>query len=165
MTDDEFIASFEDCSLAGFHHADHVRMAFLYLHRYQALEALQRFSDALIRYAASNGKPELYNETITWAFVFLIRDRMARAGRQQSWAEFAAGNRDLLTWKDNILKQYYRSDTLSSDLARNTFLFPDVTPVRAESRPSGRSPGARPQAALHEDGIEPAPEFEADILQ
>jgi hypothetical protein len=158
MTDDEFIAGFEDCSLAGFHHADHVRMAFLYLSRHQALEALQRFSAALIRFAASNGKPELYNETITWAFVFLIRDRMARAGRPQTWIEFAAGNTDLLTWKDNILKRYYRGETLSSDLAKNTFLFPDMIPL-------GRSPGARPEAALHEDGIEPAPEFEADVLK
>ena len=127
MTDDEFISSFEDCSLAAFHHADHVRMAFLYLCRYPALEALQRFSASLVRFAASTGKPELYNETITWAFLLLIRERMARAGNQQTWIEFAAGNRDLLTWKDNILKKYYRDETLSSGLAKNTFLFPDKT--------------------------------------
>jgi hypothetical protein len=127
MTDDEFIASFEDCSLAAFHHADHVRMAFLYLCRYPALEALQRFSASLVRFAASNGKPELYNETITWAFLLLIRERMARAGNRQTWIEFAAGNTDLLSWKDNILKKYYRDETLSSGLAKNTFLFPDKT--------------------------------------
>ena len=127
MTDDEFIANFEDCSLAAFHHADHVRMAFLYLCRYPALEALQRFSASLVTFAASRGKPELYNETITWAFLLLIRERMARAGNQQTWIEFAAGNRDLLTWKDNILKKYYTAETLSSGLAKNTFLFPDKT--------------------------------------
>jgi hypothetical protein len=127
MTDDEFIASFEDCSLAAFHHADHVRMAFLYLCRYPALEALQRFSASLGRFAASTGKPELYNETITWAFLLLIRERMARAGNRQTWIEFSAANRDLLNWKDNILKKYYRDETLSSGLAKNTFLFPDKT--------------------------------------
>jgi hypothetical protein len=127
MTDDEFIASFEDCSLAGFHHADHVRMAFLYLCRYPALEALQRFSTSLVRFATSTGKPELYNETITWAFLLLIRERMARAGNRQTWSEFAAANRDLLSWKDNILKKYYRDETLTSGLAKNTFLFPDKT--------------------------------------
>ena len=84
MTDDEFIASFEDASLANesFHHADHVRMAFLYLCRYPALEALQRFSTSLMKFAASKGKPELYHETITWAFLLLIRERMARSGSQ-----------------------------------------------------------------------------------
>jgi hypothetical protein len=127
MTDDELIASFEDCSLANesFHHEDHVRMAFLYLCRYPALEAIQRFSTSLSRFAAANGKPTLYHETITWAFLFLIRGRMAIAGGQQSWTQFAAGNRDLLSWKSNVLKQYYRAETLSSDLARSTFLLPD----------------------------------------
>jgi hypothetical protein len=128
MTDDEFVTRFEDCSLAhdSFHHSDHVRMAFLYLCRYPALEALQRFSASLARFVTANGKPGLYNETITWAFLLLIRERIARAGRQQTWAEFAACNTDLLSWRDNVLKKYYRDETLSSELAKTTFLFPDA---------------------------------------
>jgi hypothetical protein len=127
MTDDEYIASFENCSLASesFHHSNHVRMAFLYLTRYPALEALQRFSAALARFAAAHGRPQLYHETITWAFLLLIRERMARTGYERNWAEFAAGNADLLNWKDSVLKRYYRAGTLSSELARTTFLFPD----------------------------------------
>ncbi len=129
MTDDEVIASFEDCSLAAesFHHADHVRMAFLYLCRYPVLEALERFSTSLIRFATANGKPGRYNETVTWAFLLLIRERMARAGCQLTWSEFASRNADLLNWDDNVLKKYYRSETLSSDLAKSTFLLPDKT--------------------------------------
>lgn len=127
MNDDEFIARFEDGSLPGesFHHRDHVRMAFLYLCRYPALEAIQRFSAALARFAAAKGKPGLYNETVTWAFLFLVRERMARSGYGQTWEEFAAQNEDLLTWKDNILHRYYHDSTLASDLAKRTFLFPD----------------------------------------
>ena len=127
MTDDEFITRFEDCSLAveDFHHADHVRMAFLHLRRYPPLEALQRFSASLMKFAATHNNPTLYHETITWAFLLLIRERMARSGRQQTWAEFSANNKDLLAWKDNILKKYYREETLSSALARSTFLLPD----------------------------------------
>ena len=129
MTDDEVIASFEDCSLAAesFHHADHVRMAFLYLCRYPVLEALERFSTSLIRFATANGKPGRYNETVTWAFLLLIRERMAQAGCQLTWSEFASRNADLLNWDDNVLKKYYRSETLSSDLAKSTFLLPDKT--------------------------------------
>jgi hypothetical protein len=127
MSDDEFVASFENCTLANeaFHHADHVRMAYLYLCRYPAMEALQRFSTSLIRFAAAHGKPRLYHETITWAFLLLIRERMARTGYRQSWEEFAGGNADLLNWKENVLRKYYRAETLSSELARSTFLFPD----------------------------------------
>ena len=127
MTDEEFISRFEDCSLNNelFHHPDHVKLAFLYLSRYPAFEAIQRFSLSLARFARAMGRPRLYNETITWSFLFLIRERMARAGRQQTWSEFAAGNPDLLSWKDNVLKKYYREETLSSDIARSTFVFPD----------------------------------------
>jgi hypothetical protein len=125
MTDEEFVAGFEDGSLAEFHHADHVRMAFLYLCRYPTLDALQRFSGGLVRFATAKGKPQLYHETITWAFVFLIRERMARAGSQQSWTEFASCNGDLLSWQDSVLKKYYREETLASDLARRGFVFPD----------------------------------------
>src|SRR5208282_1629129 len=99
----EFIASFEDCSLESFHHADHVRVAFLYLCRYSVLEALQRFSTSLIRFATAHCKPGLYHETITWAFLLLIRERIARAGQPQTWTEFAASNGDLLSWKENVL--------------------------------------------------------------
>ena len=127
MTDDEFIACFESGRHpnGGFHHRDHVRMAFLYLLRYPPLEALQRFSASLARFATANGKPQLYNETITWAYVLLIRERLARAGRPQSWEQFAAENPDLLNWKDGVLRNYYREETLLSDLAKRVFLFPD----------------------------------------
>ena len=99
-------------------------MAFLYLKRFPALEALQRFSASLVRFAGAHGKPELYNETITWAFLLLIRERMARAGCLQTWTQFAAANADLLDWK-KALKKYYRDETIQSTLAKSTFLFPD----------------------------------------
>ena len=131
MTDDQFLATFETCAIRNqdFHHADHVRLAFLYLCRFPALEAMQRFSEALRNFAAYNGRPDRYHETITWAFLFLIRERMARSPRPKmdhlSWADFAACNPDLLNWKDNILKKYYLEETLASELARTTFLLPD----------------------------------------
>jgi hypothetical protein len=127
VTDDEFIAAFENCTLPleAFRHADHVRMAFLYLARYPPLEALQCFSASLIRFATAYGKTSLYNETITWAYVLLIRERLARAGRAQTWAEFAGANPDLLDWNESVLKKYYQDETLRSELARSTFLFPD----------------------------------------
>jgi len=127
MTDDELIARFEDGTLPAesFHHCDHVRVAFVYLCRYPALEALERFSSSVVRFAEAKGKPGLYHETITWAFLLLIRERMARSGVSRTWTQFAAGNPDLLNWEDNILRKYYRGETLSSDLARKIFLLPD----------------------------------------
>jgi len=128
MTDQELIEQFEDGTLPneGFHHREHVRTAFLYLTKYPVLEALQIFSRTLRRFAETRGKPQLYHQTITWAYIFLIQERMARAGSKQSWAEFARDNPDLLVWKDGILTRFYRSETLASDLARTVFLLPDL---------------------------------------
>lgn len=131
MTDDQLVAAFEGCTICNeeFHHQDHVRMGFLYMSRFPGLEGIRRFSDGLERLAAVSGKPSLYHETITWAFLLLIRERLARAlqrgGRLPIWEEFAADNKDLLRGKDHVLKEYYRDETLRSELARKTFLLPD----------------------------------------
>ena len=128
MTNHEIIRRFETDNLAGeFHHADHVRLAFAYLTEFPVLEALGRFSAALKRYAAARGKAELYHETITHAYFFLIRERMARTAKA-SWEEFARQSPDLLQWKPGILDRYYRESTIQSDLARSVFLFSDKTP-------------------------------------
>jgi hypothetical protein len=127
LNDAEWIEAFERCAFpaGSFHHADHVKMAFFYLQKFTPLEALGRFSSSLAGFAAANGKPGLYNETITWAFLLIIRERIARADSSQTWAEFSSANADLLCWDDNILKKYYRAETLTSELAKKIFLFPD----------------------------------------
>jgi hypothetical protein len=127
LNEAEWMEAFEKCALpsGSFHHEEHVKMAFLYLKKFEPLEALSRFSSDLTRFAKAHGKPNLYNETITWAFFLLIRERIARAHSPQTWAEFSASNPDLLRWEDNVLKKYYRPETLTSALAKNVFLFPD----------------------------------------
>lgn len=124
MSDAELIKHFEAGTLEPFHHADHVRVAFTYLCTCPLFEALERFSNGLKRFAAAKGKPQLYNETITHAYFFLIRERMARSVTAD-WNDFAGRNADLLAWKDGILTRYYQPDTLKSDLARTVFVFPD----------------------------------------
>lgn len=127
MTGEELLQQFENgtTAAASFHHADHVRLAFEYLRCYPALEALEKFSAALKRFAAAQGKAERYHETITWAYLLLIRERIARARCAQTWEEFAAQNEDLFIWKGGVLATLYRQETLDSDLARRTFLLPD----------------------------------------
>jgi hypothetical protein len=127
--DQDFIEQFETCALSGeaFHHQDHVRLAWLYLCRYSLIEALVRFSEGLKRFALAKGKANLYHETITLAYVFLIQERMKRCGLEQSWQEFADNNADLLDWKNSILNIYYSDETLRSDFARAVFVFPDKT--------------------------------------
>jgi hypothetical protein len=132
MTDSELMDRFERATLSPecFRHAVHVRVAFLYLAALPALEALQAFSRGLQRFAAAHGKPNLYHETITWAYIFLIRERMARAGTVQTWEGFARENQDLLIWKGGVLSRLYREQTLTSELARRVFVLPDQAGAR-----------------------------------
>ena len=129
MTDDELIQGFEACTLANgdFHHRDHVRLARAYLQRYPALQALTRFADGLRRFAAANGRPGLYHETITWAYFFLSLERLAAAPADESWEDFAARNADLLAWNPSVLDRYYDRETLFSDRARRLFVMPQPT--------------------------------------
>jgi len=135
VSDDELIEKFEDGSLplAEFHHEQHVRVAFLYLRKYPVLEVLARFPANLKRFAATHGKDGLYHETITWAYLFIVSERVARAGETQTWEHFRATNPDLLDCKTPLLRRYYRDETLASAFARERFLMPDDRP---EQKPS-----------------------------
>lgn len=127
MTETEFVHAFEECTLpaGSFHHADHVRLAWLYLRDKPFATALEAFCTGLRRFAADNGKPGLYHETITLAYLLLIRERRAHLAPNHTWEEFAVANGDLLDWKNSILKKYYRDATLASDFARRVFVLPD----------------------------------------
>ena len=126
FTDEELVARFSDTTLPteAFHHAQHVRVAWLYVRRHGMPGALAAFSDALRRFAVAKGAAGLYHETITWAYLLLINERQQRAP-SQDWASFAEANSDLLTWKPSALDAFYTHETLWSDLARRIFVMPD----------------------------------------
>ena len=128
MTDEELIGYFEagDEPPGGFHHAEHVRAAWWYARKHPWLAALQRFQDALRRFAAARGKPERYHETITVAFMALVCERLEGGARDLDWDAFAAQNADLLHWQPSILDRYYRPETLGSERARRIFVLPDA---------------------------------------
>lgn len=127
MTDSEFVAAFEAAELSNepFHHADHVRMAWIYLSRHSLPEAIKRFSAALQRFALAKGKHGLYHETITLAYLLLIHERMRRDTAPRSWEQFAAENPELLDSPKKFLSQYYSEQLLNSPHARRVFVFPD----------------------------------------
>jgi hypothetical protein len=132
LTDDEFVMAFENLDLGAgsFGHREHVRLAWVYLNRYPAHEALPAFANGLKKFAAHLGAADKYHETITWAYLALINERIARSkeqpdGQALSWEAFSAANRDLFEWPGGALGKYYKPSTLDSDLARHAFLMPD----------------------------------------
>jgi hypothetical protein len=126
MPAEELLREFEACRLppGAFRHRDHVRLAWLYLRQDALPAALARFSNGLRRYAAAIGKPGLYHETITVAYLTLVNERMARRRDAGDWEAFAAANSDLFA-HPAALRPYYRDKTLSSEFARAVFVLPD----------------------------------------
>jgi hypothetical protein len=125
---------FIDTSLPAseFHHEQHVQVAWLFIREHGMPAALAEFTAAIKRFADAKGATGLYHETITWAFLLIIAERQARTPAR-NWEEFAAAHPDLLVWKPSILNRYYSKEVLASDLARRTFLMPDLGGQEAEA--------------------------------
>ena len=124
LTESELRARFEDLTLRAedLSHAEHVRLAWTYLRELPLLDVLRVFPENLKRFAESIGAAQIYNETVTWAFLMLIDERMD-AARDASWAEFIEANQDLLSKR--ILERYYTPETLASEPAKRRFVLPD----------------------------------------
>ena len=129
MNDAEFLAALEACTLdpAQFRHAAHVRAAYLYLCAGDFAAASARFAAALRQFAAHHGQAGRYHETITFAFLAVIGERLTSGGAHGGWAGFAAANPDLLDTR--FLTHYYPPAVLASALARKAFILPGFSPV------------------------------------
>ena len=106
---------------AMFPHAEHVRLGYEMLGRYPFGETVNRFSRGLRLLAAKGGRPEIYHETITVAFLAVIGERRARRGHD-SWDDFRKNNDDLLDKR--CLEKWYDAEDLRSDVTRKTFCLP-----------------------------------------
>jgi hypothetical protein len=117
------LRAFEMGSLdpARFSHTEHVRFGYEMLGRHSFGQALDRFSRGLRLLVAKSGRPQVYHETITIAFLSLISERRAR-GDAQGWSEFKRTNADL--FDKRCLEKWYGAEQLTSDLARRTFCLP-----------------------------------------
>ena len=83
-SEEELIGEFEAGTLApaAFSHREHVRLAWAYLRRETLAEAIVKFCGGLKAFAAAIGKAGLYHETVSWAFMLIIQDRIARGGAE-----------------------------------------------------------------------------------
>lgn len=119
----EELHAFETGALdpAKFPHSEHLRLGYEMLARYPFGEAVLRFSRGLKLLAAKAGRPEIYHETITVAFLALINERRGR-GAAEDWSAFRRNNGDLFSKR--CLEKWYTAEQLASDLARRTFCLP-----------------------------------------
>jgi hypothetical protein len=123
MTDDRFLRAFEDTTLEPFHHRDHVRVTYLYIHAFGEAGTRERLGPAILRYAEARNGGGKYHETITQAWIGLVA-ACADAG---SFETMLAAHPELLD-KD-LLNRYYSAQRLKSAEARTRWMEPDLRPL------------------------------------
>ncbi len=129
LSDDEFLSAFESLQLkhASFNHADHVRLAWLYVSRFGAALAEDKLLLGIRRIAENVGAPGkfLYTTTVAWArLVAIAIERDSAAGTFEQWIPRHAPLLD-----KNLLDAFYSQGILLSDPARSRWVEPDRKPL------------------------------------
>jgi hypothetical protein len=130
MKDDEIIhaALVEVVSQGGFHHRDHVRLAWR-LNRELGVDAAPGAIARAIQFvAAYQGEPGKYHETLTQFWARVVGYHVERRPDLTNFEQFIAAYAQLL---DNGLPaHHWRRETLYSDAARAAWVEPDIVALR-----------------------------------
>jgi len=125
LTDDELVRVIENCTLeSDFRHADHIRLAWIYLRMMPPPEAEERMASTLRRYSAHKGKPERYHHTMTLAWMRLVASAQRATPEISALGKFIAAHPHLANQK--TLLGHYSQNVLDSDAARGGWVEPDL---------------------------------------
>jgi hypothetical protein len=128
MTDAEFITAFEACTLAAdqFKHRGHLRITWIYLHKYPLERAISSVTQGIKRYATHLGAAHIYHETMTIAWVHVLH-AAGGASSTLDFDEFIAATPQV--FDKNLLSKHYSSAVLNSEKARQEWVAPDLKPI------------------------------------
>jgi hypothetical protein len=129
LSDEAFVEQMEACCLRNedFHHADHVRLAWIYLGMLPEPEAAERMAAALRKFSAHAGRANRYHHTMTLAWVRLVAAARAAMPSASSFAELITAHPHLADQK--ALLRHYSQTCLDSPDARAGWVTPDLQPL------------------------------------
>ncbi len=129
LNDDEFLRAFETCELKHgmFYHADHVRLAWIYVRRFGAAGAEERLLAGIRKMANHAGAPRKFLFTTTVAWARLVAGTQKDSGVSETFLEWAQRHPELL--EKNLLAKYYSPGRLETPEARSGWVEPDLAPL------------------------------------
>ena len=129
MSDDAFVRAFEACQLdpGKFHHADHIRLAWLYVQRNGARAAEARLLEGIPKFAQRAGAPRKFHRTITIAWTRLVTAACRESTSCDSFDDWIKVHPELLN--KHLLSGHYSAGKLESLEARCGWLDPDLKPL------------------------------------
>lgn len=138
--DQRFLSAMESGSYPAekFKHADHLRLAWIYVRRYPPQVAAARISNIIRQFAVRVGKGEKYHETITGAWLRLVEVAHRATPELTAFDDFLSKHAWLLD--GDRLNAFYSSECLSSEHARTHMVEPDrhPLPLRSSAQPGSR---------------------------
>lgn len=120
LSDEQFMSAFSSCELppSSFRHGDHLRFAWLQLHRSPFSEAERMVRESIWRYAARHNSLHVYHETVTIAWLKLLATH-----REATFKQFITENEGRLN--PSLLHRFWSPAALNSERARQSWLPPD----------------------------------------
>jgi len=131
MDDAEFIAAFEAAAIPReeWTHRAHIRMAYCYLRALPFDEAVRRVRAGIQRLNAVNQVPEGptsgYHETLTIAWLHIVKSTMVERGTGATFEDFAAQQPHLLC--KTLPRVFYSARGMPPE-SKHVFVAPDLTP-------------------------------------
>ena len=110
-----------------FDHEAHMFVAWSYLQRFDLLASIDRYRSVLRRLTQKLGVPDKYHETITWFYLIAVAER-ATGDAATDWTAFKNLNAELFARGPSIIQRFYSNTRLMSEAARQSFIFPDLSP-------------------------------------
>lgn len=123
IDDTELLERFATNTLPAFPHEEHLHVVFVKSANATTDETIAFMREGIIAMAAANGKPEAFHDTRTVAWTRLIVAK--RAGFTGTFDRFLEQHPELI--RRDLLSDYYSDAVLTSDVARATFIEPDLT--------------------------------------
>ena len=133
LSDAELLVQFEGCTLPAeqWHHAEHIRIAYLYLRQHDFPAALDWMRAGLKALNAAQNVPESldrgYHETLTRGWLQLVHVILAEYGPAADSLAFLEAHPELSQRK--TLRLFYSRDRLRSWPAKAEFIEPDLAPL------------------------------------
>lgn len=129
LADAELVCAFEQCQLerGSFHHADHIRLAWIYVCRHGAEDAEARLLAGIRNMAQHANAPRKFLYTTTVAWTRLVAAAIRQNPKAENFLDWALLHPRLLD--RTLLSQYYSPGRLETEEARSGWVDPDLGPL------------------------------------
>lgn len=128
-SDKELLSKLKDGSLPplDFTHEAHVRLVWILRRKKFDKLAYYDVSKVIKDYANAIGEGQIFHETLTYASVMIILDRIKKTPANDFF-EFIEDNLDLMLDFKNLVGKHYSEELLNSPAAKKEIVAPDRQP-------------------------------------